>query len=62
MLNEFLNKFFPPARTNTLIRAIKNFSEKPGEPFTAVWERYKDLFHAIPHHGLDVGQICAYFH
>ena len=62
MRNEFLNKFFPPARTNALMRAIQNFSEKPGEPFTAVWERYKDLCHGIPHHGLDVGQICAYFH
>ena len=62
MQNEFLNKFFPPARTNALIRAIQNFSEKPGEPFAAVWERYKGLLHAIPHHGLDVGQICAYFH
>ena len=62
MRNEFLNKFFPSARTNALMRAIQNFSEKPGEPFAAVWERYKDLLHAIPHHGLDVGQICAYFH
>ena len=62
MRNEFLNKFFPPARTNALMRAIQNFSEKPGEPFATVWERYKDLLHAIPHHGLDVGQICAYFH
>ena len=62
MRNEFLNKFFPPAHTNALMRAIQNFSEKPGEPFVAVWERYKDLLHAIPHHGLDVGQICAYFH
>ena len=62
MRNEFLNKFFPPAQTNALMRAIKNFSEKPGEPFAVVWERYKDLLHAIPHHGLDVGQICAYFH
>ena len=62
MRNEFLNKFFPPARTNALMRAIHNFSEKPGEPFAAVWERYKDLLHAIPHHCLDVGQICAYFH
>ena len=62
MRNEFLNKFFPPARTNALMRAIQNFSEKPGEPFAAVWKRYKDLLHAIPHHGLDVGQICAYFH
>ena len=41
---------------------FKFFSEKPGEPFVVVWERYKDLLHAIPHHGLDVGQICAYFH
>ena len=62
MRNEFLNKFFPLARTNALIRATQNFSEKSGEPFAVVWERYKDLLHAIPHHGLDVGQICAYFH
>ena len=62
MRNEFLNKIFPPARTNALMRAIQNFSEKPGEPFAAVWERYKDLLHAIPHNGLNVGQICAYFH
>ena len=62
MRNEFLNKIFPPTRTNALMREIQNFSEKPGEPFAAVWERYKGLLHAIPHHGLDVGQICAYFH
>ena len=62
MQNEFLNKFFHPARTNALMRAIQKFSEKSSEPFTVVWERYKDLLHAIPHHGLDVGQICAYFH
>ena len=62
MRNEFFNKFFPPACTNALMRAIQNFSEKPGEPFAVVWERYKDLLHAIPHHGLDMGQICAYFH
>ena len=53
MRNEFLNKFFPPARTNALMRAIQKFSEKPGEPFAVVWERYKDLLHAIPHHGLE---------
>ena len=62
MQNEFLNKFFPPARTNALMRAIQNFSEKPGEPFAVVWESYKDLLYVIPHHGLDVGQICTYFH
>ena len=62
MRNEFVYKFFLPARTNALMRAIQNFSEKSSEPFTVIWERYKDLLHAIPHHCLDVGQICAYFH
>ena len=62
MRNEFLNKLFPPARTNALKLVIQNFSEKPGEPFAVVWERYKDLLHALPHHGLDVGKIVAYFH
>ena len=40
---EFLNKFFPLAHTNALMRAIQNFSEKPGEPFAVVWKRYTDL-------------------
>ena len=62
MRNEFLNKFFPPARTNALMRAIQNFSKKLGEPFAIIWERYKDLLHALPYHGFDVGQIVAYFH
>ena len=55
MQNEFLNKFFPPARTNALMPAIQNFSEKLSEPFAIVWERYKDLLHALPHRDLDVG-------
>ena len=62
MQNEFMNKFFPHAHTNALMRAIQNFSEKPGESFAIIWERYKDLLHALPHHGLDVGKIVAYFH
>ena len=61
MRNEFLKKFLPPARTNALMRAIQNFCEKSGEPFVVVWERYKDLLHAIPHHGLDVGQSVCIF-
>ena len=62
MRTKFLNKFFPPTRTNALMREIQNFSEKLGEPFVVVWERYKDLLHALLHHCLDVGQICVYFH
>ena len=49
MRNEYLIKFFPSAHTNTLMRAIQNFSKKPSEPFAIVWERYKDLLHALCH-------------
>ena len=62
MRSVFLNKFFPPGCTNTPMRAIQNFFEKSGESFAIVWERYKELLHAIPHHGLDIDQIVAYFH
>ena len=62
MLNEFLNTFFPPGRTNALMRSTQNFFEKSGGPFAIVWERYKDLLHALPHRGFDFGQIVAYFH
>ena len=55
MQSVFVNKFFPLGRTNALMRAIQNFSQKPGESFATVWERYKELLHAIPHHGLDIG-------
>ena len=44
------------------MRAIQNFSKKSGESFATVWERYKELLHAIPRHGLDIDQIVAYFH
>ena len=36
MRSVFLNKFFPPGHTNTLMRAIQNFSKKSGESFATV--------------------------
>ena len=62
MRSVFLNKFFHLGRTNALMRDIHNFFEKSSESFAIVWERYKELLHAIPHHGLDIDQIVAYFH
>ena len=43
MSSVFLNKFFPLGRTNALMWAIQNFFEKPGESFSTVWERYKEI-------------------
>ena len=52
MRNDFLNKFFPLGCTNALMQEIQNFSEKPGEPFAIVWERYKGLLCNTPKHTL----------
>ncbi|RVW23221.1 hypothetical protein CK203_100442 [Vitis vinifera] len=37
---EFLKKFFPTHRTNSLKRQISNFSAKENEKFYECWERY----------------------
>ena len=60
-MNSLTNSSLPRVPT-LLCEQFIIFYEKPGEPFVVVWERYKDLLHVIPHHGLDVGQVCAYFH
>nr|GEU73373.1 DNA-directed DNA polymerase [Tanacetum cinerariifolium] len=48
---KFISEFFPPSRTTNLRNEILNFHQKFDESFHEVWERYKDLIHACPHHG-----------
>ncbi|MQM08325.1 hypothetical protein Taro_041178 [Colocasia esculenta] len=52
MQQEFLKKFYPIDRTNTMRRAITGFSQHPGELMHESWERLKELFRKCPHHGL----------
>ena len=61
MRSVFLNKFFSPRLTNALMEAIQNFSKNPVKSFST-YDIYKELLHAIPHHGLDIDQFFAYFH
>uniref|UniRef100_A0A2N9GKN7 Retrotransposon gag domain-containing protein n=1 Tax=Fagus sylvatica TaxID=28930 RepID=A0A2N9GKN7_FAGSY len=51
MTREFLKKFFPTHKTNTLRKNIMHFSQKENETFFQCWERFKDLLLACPHHG-----------
>ena len=48
---EFLNKFFPPAKTAHLRQKITAFKQKQGEPLAKAWERYKELLRSCPTHG-----------
>ena len=51
---EFLQKFFSLTKTYALKNQITNFRQKENEQFDEVWERFKDLLLACPHHGYDL--------
>ncbi|RVW20459.1 Retrovirus-related Pol polyprotein from transposon opus [Vitis vinifera] len=59
---EFLKKFFPTQRTNSLKRQISNFSAKENEKFYECWERYMEAINACPHHGFDTWLLVSYFY
>ncbi|RVW83432.1 hypothetical protein CK203_051740 [Vitis vinifera] len=59
---EFLKKFFPTHRKNSLKRQISNFSAKENEKFYECWERYMEAINACPHHGFDTWLLVSYFY
>ncbi|KAL6310788.1 hypothetical protein AAG906_017237 [Vitis piasezkii] len=61
-VSEFLKKFFPTHRTNSLKRKISNFSAKENEKFYECWERYMEAINAYPHHGFDTWLLVSYFY
>ena len=59
---EFLTKFFPLHRTQALQKQISNFAQKPNESFYQVWERFKELLRACPHHGFEMCRTIGFFY
>nr|GEU31973.1 reverse transcriptase domain-containing protein [Tanacetum cinerariifolium] len=51
LVSKFINEFFPLSRTTNLRNEISNFQQRFDESFHEVWDRYKDLLCACPHHG-----------
>ena len=62
MQHEFLKKFYPIGRTNTMRRAITGFAQLPNEQIHESWERLKELLRKCPHHGLSKWQIVQAFY
>ena len=62
MTKEFLKKFFPIHKTNTLKRDIMNFSQKENETFFQCWERFKELLLACPPHGYETWRLISFFY
>ena len=62
LTREFLRKFFPVHRTNTLRKQISTFLQKENESFYQAWERFKDLLLACPHHGYETWRVIGFFY
>jgi len=52
LVQNFLSKFFPQAKTAKMRIEINNFAQYEGETLYEAWERYKELLRRCPHHGL----------
>jgi hypothetical protein len=59
---QFLKKFFPSHRTNSLKTQITTFTHKPGKTFYQCWDRYKDLLNICPHHGFETWRLVSHFY
>nr|GEY18860.1 reverse transcriptase domain-containing protein [Tanacetum cinerariifolium] len=51
LVSKFINQFFHPSKTTNLRNEITNFQQRFDESFSEVWDRFKDLLRARPHHG-----------
>ncbi|KAK5839410.1 hypothetical protein PVK06_008195 [Gossypium arboreum] len=52
MTENFLLKYFPPAKTTKLRNGISSFVQMDLEALHDAWERYNDLLQRYPHHEL----------
>ncbi|XP_024031895.1 uncharacterized protein LOC112094656 [Morus notabilis] len=52
LVQKFLSKFFPPAKTAKMHIEINNFAQYESETLYEAWERYKELLRRCPHYGL----------
>ncbi|GJV78197.1 reverse transcriptase domain-containing protein [Tanacetum coccineum] len=62
LVSKFINQFFPPSKTTNLRNEITNFQQRFDESFCEAWDRFKDLFHACPHHGFtELHQLDTFY-
>ncbi|XP_075083595.1 uncharacterized protein LOC142167330 [Nicotiana tabacum] len=52
LVNQFVNKFYPPNKTAKQIVEILSFRQRPTETLQETWERFKGMLVKCPHHGI----------
>ena len=62
MEDAFLCKYYSVGKTSAVRRAIREFSQGPGEVFYEAWEKRRDLLRQCPHHGIPKHEITQIFY
>ena len=58
----FLAKFFPMGKTNSLCGKITSFQQQYDESIPEVWERFQDYILECPHHGMESWLLMQMFY
>ncbi|KAL4365154.1 hypothetical protein AHAS_Ahas07G0077700 [Arachis hypogaea] len=58
---EFLDKFFPPEKTDYIWKKIFSIMQRDQETLYEYWTRFKRFLESCPHHGLDTHLLISYF-
>nr|GFA14169.1 reverse transcriptase domain-containing protein [Tanacetum cinerariifolium] len=62
LVNKFVNQFFPPSKTTHLKKEISHFTQRFEDTFGEVWDRFKEMLRACPHHGFsELTQIDTFY-
>ncbi|KAL5581832.1 hypothetical protein UlMin_014274 [Ulmus minor] len=62
LVQKFLAKFFPPAKTAKLRNEITSFTQYDQESLYEAWERFKEILRKCPHHGIPIWlQVSTFY-
>ncbi|KAL5577484.1 hypothetical protein UlMin_019183 [Ulmus minor] len=62
LVQRFLSKFFPPAKTAKLRNEITYFTQYDQESLYEAWERFKEMLRKCPHHGIPIWlQVSTFY-
>ncbi|KAL5538589.1 hypothetical protein UlMin_045511 [Ulmus minor] len=62
LVQKFLAKFFPPAKTAKLRNEITSFTQYDQESLCEAWERFKEMLRKCPYHGIPIWlQVSTFY-
>ncbi|WP_368855846.1 hypothetical protein, partial [Salmonella enterica] len=58
----FLKKYFPPTKTNLVMKEISSIQQEVDESLSNYWMRFNELVESCPNHKYSEAQLLQYFY